>query len=332
LKIYASNASYNQGLTVDEQAYRHYINILDTFDDNDGKFEFLVSEMDRIGKIYEMKDEIIAKRLNDEITSKEYGDYLDEYFTCLSLKNGFIKTLNHADYIFTVYDETGIEPQFIFDAGYLRLFGSGMDIVCVVALMLLFSGMISDEYYGKYGAFANILRCAKNGRHKTFKAKFTVAVIISFVISAICVVIDFMFVLKNYGLPSMGSVLLSIEAFGGINADMLVWQYMTLFFIFKILGYAMLSCFILSVSGITKNNISTLILICGFAFIPNLASYIGVHFLDVMNINGILSIFNQIEFADIFKMNYFAYCAAFTSIYMSICAALMMKAKKIYIE
>jgi magnesium-transporting ATPase (P-type) len=288
--------------------------------------------MERIDKVLGAAEEMLVKRQNDEITSREYADYLDEFYTIKSLETGFIKIIAHADYILAVHDETGIEPQFIFDAGYLRIFDSGVDIVCVAVLILLFSNIISNEYNSKYGSFANILRCAKNGRNKTFNTKFKVTVIISFIISVAYILIDFIFILKNYGLSNMDSVLLSIENFGGINTDMLLWQYMILFLTFKILGYIMLSCFILSLSGITKNNISTLIIISGFIFIPTLIRYLGVHFLDIIDINGILSIFKRIELADIFNINYFIYCIAFLMIYIIICVALMLKAKKIYVK
>jgi hypothetical protein len=329
LKIYVSLSIYSQEMASTDKVYKYYMDIIDKLND-DEKFVYIEEENKQMINILSMKQEMNIKRQNDEISHEEYSDYINEYYHYYNQKEGLERILTQSNYITEMREKTGIKVEFIFDIGYIKLFDSGTDIICTAVLLLLLSGILSNEFRDKSGCFANILRCSKNGRKKTFYMKLITSGIISLVTSVAFICIDYVFILRNYEFPHLNYALVSIKNFGETITSISILTYLILFLTVKIIGYLMISCLILAVSGITKNNISTLITMFGIIFIPTLINYLGISFVNIINVDGILSIFKLIDFSTSFNINYFLYCFIYILAYIMFSAMLVFKSKRIF--
>jgi len=277
VKLVQADSSFASNNSFSDAVYKEYMTKI-AGPITDEKRRFIADERAMINDILSRKVEMQQKYINDEITYKEYYDYITKYNYALSRDDHFKIIELHASYIDRIKTEKGLNAHFVYDTGWRALFFSGFDFTLYAAIVLLFAGSFADEHSTRSssGSIAQILRVTRKGRKQTFLAKFFSAIVTAAIFSVIYSGIDLLFIAHNYELPLASSQLVSIEAFQNIDTSVTVAAYLAEFYALRIAAGLVLACLVCALSEILRKSISVMAATVIVTLFPALLSYFGM--------------------------------------------------------
>jgi len=290
IKGYISNDIFAPLKTYSDAVYKEYMTILEG-EVTGEKLEYIANERENINFALVQKDVMLDKYLSEEIDYWEYREYLQEYNYAYARNEIFKIIENHLYYIEQIKTQKNIDTWFVYDTGWGKLFHNNFDIILYLAILLLFSGIFADEYTSKSssGGFAQILKATKHGRKRTFTSKFTSAVTITALMTVIFNVLDFILIWKNYDLPVINAPLLSIQSFAAINGDIMIIQYIAVYFLTRLFANILFAAFVCGLSELLKKTVFVMSVSVALTLFPALFAYFGLGVFSYFDFTELLS-------------------------------------------
>ena len=243
--------------TFGEARYRAYITDLQTLD-REAQREYIQNEQERIEEILASAEDMKEKYGKGEIDRDAYNAFTEQFYRARAEQPIIERVDTYARSVWRSGDTFGIEPQLIYDTGYVRYFSGGVDVFFYLAAIALCVRCFGVEYSEKgSGGFIHILRTTKQGRNKTFLTKlaetmpFASLCALAFRVTALLAVAD-AYVLSNGEAP-----LCSISLFGRFPLALSIDSYITLDLLFSLLVGALIGCVMCLVSCYAKHTLST---------------------------------------------------------------------------
>ena len=279
VKCLISYSSYQPSRSFADAVYREYMTAL-AGEMTDEKRQYIADERKMINETIARREEVQQKYIDKSITYEDYEKYLKEYNYAYSRTELFSEIESHAAYIDRLAAE-GKEAWFVYDTGWKTLFLTPFDWTLFAALLILFSGLFASEYDSRIssGGFAQILRVSKKGREKTFAAKMIIVPVISFLLSAIWNISDFVFIIRAYKLPLAEAPVMSLEIFGGSGLDFSITGYIILFYALRLSAAVMLALILCGMSCVFEKALPAMAVVSGLTLFPALLNRFGADIL-----------------------------------------------------
>jgi hypothetical protein len=288
IKIVVSDSSFQPPAYYIDGAYKEYMLYL-SGDITDEKREYIASEREYIDDTLERYIVIMQDYDAGKVTLEEMEKYLSEYNYANNHNVPLKRVESHVSYIDRLENE-GKEAWFVYDTGWLELFFSDFDWMLYAAILLCFSGVFSFEYNKRSsdGAFADILRTTKYGRHKTFKCKYLSSFSAALLMAFVWNVVDLINVINTNTLDMLDAPIHSIEALEGLPCDMTVWQYVILFYAVRFMAAVLLACVACSLSVVLKKPIPVLTFSVIITLMPSLLVRFGISWFEKISYVSVL--------------------------------------------
>jgi hypothetical protein len=259
------------------------------------KHEFIMSERRRLDEAHDEIALLDQRQWNGDITWFEYWELARPHHETINSMQGFEEVFGRFQYV----RETN-HAQFVYDAGYARLFGMsnpnaglipGMWLIGIMILCL--SGIFPMEY--KTGMY-KILNASPRGHADTVRLKLLLAggtVLAAFIIASIP---DLVYTARFYGFGVIGAGASSIPPaeFGTIPAFMgwmPLWLYIGFILLLRLLFFAGIAFIILAISLKVRNNAYAILVSAGILLFPLFMYLFG------------LNLFNPVSTLELIKTN-----------------------------
>ena len=284
VKLVQADSSFASNNSFSDAVYKEYMTKI-AGPITDEKRRFIADERAMINDILSRKVEMQQKYINDEITYKEYYDYITKYNYALSRDDHFKIIELHASYIDRIKTEKGLNAHFVYDTGWRALFFSGFDFTLYAAIVLLFAGSFADEHSTRSssGSIAQILRVTRKGRSPTFNSKLLSALVVTALLAVIWCGIDILFVAHNYELPLASSPLVSIEAFQNLDTHITIGAYLAVYFTLRIFAALALASLVCALSEVLKKSIVVLAVTVPVTLFPAMLSALGLKIFEFVD-------------------------------------------------
>lgn len=284
LKLIISGLYYSSGNGTYEKLYRSYVTEVEG-PVTTKKLEIIKSESEYIAHNIDIYDEMKNALKSGAISGEEYSEYLGKYNYSVYCKNAHARLSARRDYLLNI-SKNHHNIEFIYDEGLDRLFKTSIDLSAALFSILIGSIVFSQEYSS---GFSKILRLTKNGRKKIFLHKYVSIIIAAAAIYAVLTAVDLSFSTNNFGVPDLSVNIISIPRFEQIQGDMSVLEYLILYKSIGFIGFIVFTALVTSLSEVFENQMKTVIISGTIVFIPYIANYLNIGFLDIININRFIS-------------------------------------------
>ena len=202
-----------------------------------------------------------------EITYDEYVQCRTEYEDAKA-KNEPFREVEKRDLYLRERSESGLKAEFVYDTGYNRLFFAPFDIILLILLAALLSGVFADEYSS---GFCDILRSTPNGRQAVFVAKAAASLSICLFFFAAFSIIDFVNLKNNFLLPSASYCLACMPRFELIG-EMSIGAFTVLYAILRLIAFAVVTLLICALSQLCKKVLPCLCIVSAVMLLPHVFS------------------------------------------------------------
>lgn len=275
VKCLISYSSFQPSKSFADGVYREYMT---TFagEITEEKRQYIADERQMINETIARREKVQQEYIDKTITYREYEEYLKKYNYAYSRNELFADIESHAAYIDRLAAE-GKEAWFVYDTGWKKLFLSPFDWTLYAALLILFSGIFSSEYYSRIssGGFAQILRVSKKGRNHTFAAKMLTSSLISAVMSAVWNIPDIYFISRAFKLPLYEAPIMSLEIFGESRLELSICGYIVLFYFVRISAAMLFALTMCGMSCLFEKALSATAVVSSFTLFPALLNRSG---------------------------------------------------------
>lgn len=241
---------YDQELEDNRQVYESYLAQVEGPLTQE-KRAYLEEEMLRLDAIHadiaQLKDDYYA----GNITEAQYRQDFDRLSVEDAKYTGLAKL--YTQYIFV---REMAERSFLYPGGWeVLLTAQEPDYLFLLALVILLTPIFCEEYACR---MHEILLCQKRSAKYQVLSKVTVALTLTFLLTAILQTFSLVYCALRFGLPQGGFSLQSLFSFGNAGKHMSLWQGFWLQFALKELGYLYAALLILFLSVVLKNFARTL--------------------------------------------------------------------------
>lgn len=161
------------------EVYREYMEVLSGSLD-DEKRSFIANERSRINSTLQNYQTMRKAYISGEIVQNAFQVFMSEYNYAYS-HDVYLQDIEaHMVYIEKLERE-GQEAWFLYDTGWKKLFAADFDKLLYALVVFLASAVFSQEHKNRSseGNFSQILRTTKFGRGRTFRAKYSSAILTS---------------------------------------------------------------------------------------------------------------------------------------------------------
>ncbi|MBE6724360.1 MAG: hypothetical protein E7576_04030 [Ruminococcaceae bacterium] len=264
-RLYEAKPSYADAV------YKEYMTVLEG-PLTPEKSAWIAGERARLNDLLAKKEIMQEKYLREEISLPEYREYLSEYSSAEARSDLFRTIEAHEAYL-----EARDSGWFLYDTGWRRLFSGDADLFLYTAVLLLLTGSFAGEFVSRSssGSFAQILRATKRGREETFRAKLVSSGVIAVVLALLSCVTDFVFLTRNYTLPSPSAPLGSMELFGAYAGGMSLAGYAALFTALRVLGSLLMAMLVCALSELLSRYLPVLGSAVALTLLPALFAAFG---------------------------------------------------------
>ena len=223
--------------------------------------------------ISEIRNEINSKIAGWKAIEEKYRAHeitYDEYIQCRTeyedakAKNEPFREVEKRDLYLRERSESGLKAEFVYDTGYNKLFFSPFDIILLVLLAALLSGVFADEYSS---GFIHILRSTPNGRQAVFGAKLAASLSICLLYFIAFSIIDFVNLQNNFLLPSASYCLACMPRFERIG-EMSIGAFAVLYLLLRLIAFAVVVLLISALSELCKKTLPCLCVVSAVMLLP----------------------------------------------------------------
>lgn len=275
-RINSALSSFGATTDPDEIFYREYMEILDG-EYTEEKAKYIRNEMQYILKAIERYEAMNDSEI--DLTNEERMAIIEAANYGYSHKNAAERALEYSQRLRELRDLGENDALFLYESGWSLLLGRDADLLAFALILIALCNIFGVEF-GKSsssGRFADILRASKQGRARTFFAKFVLAVACSLTVFIIFEAIDYCLILKSYTLPhaKSASVVLfdkiqtsGIVRFDGVSfADFAITGTLL-----RILATIFFAIGVFALSVYLKKNISVMLISALILFLPSAIS------------------------------------------------------------
>lgn len=215
------------------------------------KRTFLESEMERLNDIHQELEQLKRDYYSGAVTENDYRDAFDLLSAEDRKYTGFSKL--YSQYIFV---RESAQRSFLYTGGWeVLLTDQEPDHLFLLVLIVLLVPMFCEEYACR---MHEILLTQKRSARFQVPAKVTVALSLTFVLTAILQLFDLGYCAARFQLPHGDYSIQSLFSFGTTVKSLTLWQAFWLQFALKILGYFYVAILILFFSVLLKKYHLTL--------------------------------------------------------------------------
>jgi len=262
------------------------------------KHELLISERQKLDHANAEIERVHQLEMRGEISWREGWEILRPHYDTINSMWGF-------DEIFErfVYVRETKHAQFVYDAGYARLFGmnnpntgltGGMWLIAIMILCL--SGVFPMEY--KTGMY-KILNASPRGHADTVRLKLLFSGLTMLAAFMIAFIPDLIYTGRYFGFGVMGAGISSIPPaeFGAVPAfmgGMPIWLFLTFILLLRLIFFAGIAMIILAISLRIKHNVYAILISAGILLFPLLMYRFGLNLfnpvstLELIITNGLI--------------------------------------------
>lgn len=242
------------------------------------KREYIRSEAEFISQTLAAEDQVRREYYEGVISYEEYRDYYADYNYAFSHVEAIKAVQDHEKYIDKCSSELGIDAWFVYDSGWLRLFGTDADVILLVLILIMLTGVFSDEYNTRSssGGFAQILRTAKRGRAATFSAKLSSAVLTVAVLTVLFNAVQLSVICFGFNLPASEAPLQSLELFGGYKGHMSLLGFTVLTCGIRLIAALTLAVLVCGLSELLRRPLSIMSCAVALTVLPAMLAYFGI--------------------------------------------------------
>ena len=312
LKLLISNTTYSPNSSYSEDIYYKYMTVL-AGELTDEKKLYISTERDNINNILLQYSDYQEKYSNGFISYDEYEAFLTLYSEAYE-KNVPLSRIEQHLYYSIEQSYLNRESWFVYDTGWNKLFTANFDWLLYLLQLILFSNVFMIEHTSKSssGAFYNILRTTKNGRHKSFNRKLCSTVILSLALYTLFSLIDIYNIFSNFDLPLAEAPLYSLSFMSESIFDVSIGIYFVLYVIAKLFANIIYSLLIISISSLVRSFTPSLTIIIFITLVPYLFTQIGFKYFNFIDYTALLR-FTPIILGNIPGGIYALICIIYTS-------------------
>ena len=196
-----SNSLYAGSKTAEELVYREYMEYLDG-EWTEEKSEYIATESRRINEALRRVESLRQNGGEDLAPGERVKIFNDADYAALHSEP--LKRVQSYEHRIFELEVLGAENcEFTYDTGWRLLTDRTADMITLFGVLLVLSSAFGIEYNkaSSSGNFADILKSTKKGRGRTYFAKLSAALGVSFLAIALAEICDIMLIAKNYSLP-----------------------------------------------------------------------------------------------------------------------------------
>ena len=225
------------------------------------------------------KDLLDAALARGEIGSEQ----LERYELALeTVKEGSLSDdFDYASELYYSYAqmaEEGLEPRFTDSSGVEPLMTGGASWPLFAAMLLVLISAWLQERSGKDPGeyFECILRCTRNGRQKSFRAKLGAGLLITLAFFVLFYGAEFLILTLGRPMQALSAPLCSVPGFSGFPGTLRVSGYLALAYAVRLAAALLLSVFLVSVSALASGYVSAFGAALGVTLLPTLLHRAGL--------------------------------------------------------
>lgn len=170
---------------------------------------------------------------------------------------------------------------FIYDSGYLYLFGNTGDsflidlLLLTIGMIFSFSNTIPMEY--QINAWA-VLNTTKQGKRKVIALKYAVCLMLTAILTIVPVACRYISILSVYPLNGLSFSIRSIPRYYDFVFDLPVWGFILIFVLGQLLSVMLITLVVLLVSDWRKDHVQTIFFSMLLLAIPLILKLLGFSF------------------------------------------------------
>lgn len=301
--ISISNININEERSYDNDTiiYKNYINKLSGVL-TQGKEQYLEREQQKLYSIGEQKFKNEYLLQKNKITREEYEKKSLKLEILNKKVDAFDQVYNQYQYLKYIKDKKNINVHFIDKNIKEELFNLNSELnkgtyLCILLIIIL-SNVFAKEY--KTGAIS-LIQSSKE-KNKLFLYKYIISYLITVILFLLVYTPTYINVIHEFGYEFLKAPIQSMDQYMNISTNLTVIQFIILESILKFIGVMCITTFILCLSILSKNHITTII-ISTILLLPSIVMRVlGVNLYEIISISNIfalnysLSIKNGISF------------------------------------
>lgn len=243
-------------VSANELLYKEYMATLE------GEFTlekkaYIVNESNYISEVLASEKQIRMLYDLGELSREEYISYLKKYYYCQPRSEIIKRIYEHANYLETIQNSTGVKTYFIYDTGILAYINRNLDPFLILIIILLGTNKFIPEYIqnsSKKPVYA-LLRTTKYGRKRLYYIKTIITLLLSCIIYIIYQIIDWITISSTYYIPIISANLISIEIYQKTLPSVTINQYIMFLFFYGMFGVCLISLFCSVLSQLLKKTL-----------------------------------------------------------------------------
>ena len=156
---------------------------------------------------------------------------------------------------FNKHSANGVDVQFIDHFGWTKLFSQNTSWPLYLALLLIGTFSFALEYAGKgkQDRFLSLLRSTRNGRGKTFFAKYAAVVLTALLFTVAFLTCKAVFLSTSYSFENASAPIQSLPMFSEMNAQLSIVGYLVLSCAAQLFSACLAAAFFVSVFALSEN-------------------------------------------------------------------------------
>ncbi len=267
--------------TFEENLTREYMDVLEG-EVTEEKRQYVWGLKQEISDIQSQYEQMTKDYQNGTVSYEDYTAYMTAYHDATSKKD-IVEKLQMRLWRIDTLAMDGKRADFVFEAGWERIFSCDVDYYLAAFLILILSGVYAFE---KRHNFSAILHSAKNGRLKTAATKLHITLLLSFFAGLASFLYRLILVTTSIGLSSGNSPAASIEAFENFGGSLL--QLLLLSGLLRIVGAVVLGLLCFSLSALFGRSLPVMTLAALSVLSVPLLHVFDVTVMDDLMLNGVL--------------------------------------------
>lgn len=241
-----------------EAVYMKYINTLNGMSAEE-QSDYLAQERLRINDVLRCHTAMQDDYISGQISDQEWEAYTETYQLAQVENSVFGRVEKLGEYL-TQKRQAGYDTVYVYETGWEKLFSSEPDWFVYAAILMIAAGSFAMEYRStsSSGSFANILKCTRHGKRRTFRFKILIVAIWSGFLSVIATAMDIITVAVNWSMPNKQAWLGCLIKFENTSANITVIQYVAIIFTVKIIVAVCMGVLVACLSELLRKPIPIL--------------------------------------------------------------------------
>lgn len=274
----------------EDRIYLEYMEYL-SGEISETKTQYIKSERRRLDDILSSKSQMDERYGSQEISLKEYSDYLSEYEYALSHTDVLNRVGRYDNYLHEISAQKTSPAHFVYSSGYENLFASGNDIMLLLSVFFIASEIYACEYTGETSMCEPIklIRTAKGGRKRTIIAKYISFCAISAALYIVSTAFRWAVIKSNWLITSFSAPTYSLEALENFDGNIL--NFIIFYLLLRFLLLLLLSSLILLFSYKRRSGSAAFIVMTTVLFLPYVFAFVGLPFPEILNLTELYNLF-----------------------------------------